>query len=62
MYERHPGVAGLRWWSTYEALWANVTMFDRAVPGLRVQSVRALGIDDSEVVETADYFALHVVR
>jgi hypothetical protein len=52
----------LRWWSTYEALLANVTIFDRGVPRLAVQSVRALGIDDPEVVETADYFALHVVR
>jgi hypothetical protein len=30
LYERHPDAAGLRWWSTWEALWSNVTIFDRA--------------------------------
>lgn len=62
LYERQPATAGVRWWSTYEALWANVTLFDRAVPALRVQTVRALAIDDPDVVEAADYFAMRVVR
>jgi hypothetical protein len=62
VYEGHPESAGLRWWSTYEALWMNLTIFDRAVPRLRVQSVNVLGIDDPAVREAADYFALRVVR
>jgi hypothetical protein len=46
--------AGLRWWSTYEALWANVTLFDRSAGRLRVVKVRALSPDDATVAEAAD--------
>ncbi|MGB2714834.1 MAG: RES domain-containing protein [Vicinamibacterales bacterium] len=58
LYERHPHVAGLRWWSTYESLWMNVTLFERAATLLHVRSVRALGIEDPAVVEAADFFGL----
>jgi hypothetical protein len=54
------GAAGLRWWSTYEALWPNVTLFDRAASALRVRAVRALSIDDALVIEAADFFALRI--
>jgi hypothetical protein len=60
LYERHPEAAGLRWWSTYESLWANVTIFDRAKPRLRVVDVRELTLDDPAVVEAAARFALQV--
>ncbi|HSC28147.1 MAG TPA: hypothetical protein VLD67_12785 [Vicinamibacterales bacterium] len=60
LYERQPGAVGLRWWSTYEALWMNVTLFDRAAPHLRVASVRALGIDDPAVAQAADFFGLRL--
>lgn len=60
LYERHRRLAGLRWWSTYEALWVNVTLFDRAARSLRVQTVRALTLDDPAVVEAAQRFALQV--
>ena len=60
LYERHPDAAGLRWWSTYEAQWANVTIFDRAAPRLRVADLRALTLDDPAVVEAAARFALQV--
>ena len=46
--------AGLRWWSTYEALWANVTLFDRAARRLRVASVSALSVDHANVAEAAE--------
>ena len=62
LYERHPDVMGLRWWSTYESLWANVTLFDRAGRDLRVKDVRALTIEDGAVVEAAERFAMHVRR
>lgn len=62
LYQRHRTTAGIRWWSTYEALWTNVTLFDRAVPQLRIQSMRALAIDDPAVREAADFFALRVIR
>jgi hypothetical protein len=58
LHDRHPGAAGLRWWSTYEAGWINVTLFDRAASQVRVRSVRALGAGDPVVVEAADFFGL----
>jgi len=58
LHDRHRRAAGLRWWSTYEALWINVTLFDRAAPRVRVRSVRALTLADSTVVEAADLFGL----
>jgi hypothetical protein len=58
LYERHVDAAGLRWWSTYESLWANVTIFDRASTLLRARSVRALTMDDPAVIEAADFFGL----
>ena len=61
LFDRHAAAAGLRWWSTYESTWTNVTLFDRAAPLLRLVSVRALEIDDPLVVEAADLFALRTV-
>ncbi len=61
LYERHASAAGLRWWSTFESLWANVTVFDRAATMLRVQSVRVLGVDDPAVVQAADFFGLRIL-
>jgi hypothetical protein len=60
LFERHRRAAGLRWWSTYEALWINVTLFDRAARHLHVEHVRALTLDDPAVVEAAERFALQV--
>jgi len=58
LYDRHPQAAGLRWWSTWEASWANVTLFDRAAAALRVREVRELAVDDPDVVQAADFFGL----
>jgi hypothetical protein len=52
----------LQWWSTYEALWMNVTLFDRAATKLHMRSVRALTLNDPAVIEAADLFGLRVVR
>lgn len=57
-YERHPRLAGLRWWSTYEARWAHLTLFDRAARRLRLESVRDLTLDEAAVQEAADFFAM----
>ena len=62
LHDRHPAASGVLWWSTYEALWLNVTLFDRAATKLRVRAVRALTLDDPAVIEAADFFALRVVR
>ena len=61
LHERHPRAAGIRWWSTYEAVWINVTLFDRAATHVRVRSVRALTVRDLSVVEAADFFGLRTV-
>jgi RES domain len=57
-FERHPKAAGLRWWSTLEASWIQVTLFDRAVGELTVRDVRALTIDDEAVTTAATYLGL----
>jgi hypothetical protein len=61
LYRRHPRAAGLRWWSTWEARWANLTLFDRATPLLRVDEVQELTLDHPAVAEAADLFGLRVV-
>lgn len=58
LHDRYPRVAGLTWWSTHEASWINVTLFDRAVVRTRVRSTRALGIEDPLVIEAAEFLGL----
>ncbi|HXG75199.1 MAG TPA: hypothetical protein VNJ53_01380 [Gaiellaceae bacterium] len=58
LYRRHRFAAGLRWWSTYEALWANTTLFDRAARRLTLQGVRRLALDDPAVGEAAELLGL----
>lgn len=58
VYEQHPRAAGLRWWSTHEALWINVTLFDRAAAHLHVQALRLLELHDPSVVEAAERLGL----
>ena len=60
LHESHPDTDGLRWWSTFESLWANVTLFDRAAPRMRLVSVRALGLADEETVAAAEILGLRV--
>jgi hypothetical protein len=58
LHERHPDVVGLRWWSTFESLWANVTLFDRAASGLRLASVTALDLAADEIAAAAEFLGL----
>jgi hypothetical protein len=58
LYRRHRFAAGLRRWSVFEALWANVTIFDRAQGRLTVAQVRALDVDDPAVTEAAELLGL----
>ena len=57
-FERHPDAAGLRWWSTLEASWIHVTLFDRALGAVAVLGVRALAIDDEAVTSAAAHLGL----
>ena len=58
LHERHPEAAGLRWWSTFESQWANVTLFDRALPALGVDDVRTLELRDGVVGTAAAFLGL----
>jgi hypothetical protein len=58
LHARHSDVAGLRWWSTFESLWANVTLFDRAEPLLDVADVQRLDVGDDVVREAAEFLGL----
>jgi len=52
------GASGLRWWSTFESLWTNVTLFDRVTPRLRVSAVRRLRPGDAEVHDAAELLGI----
>ena len=58
LYERHPQAAGLRWWSTLEASWINVTLFQRAAPALSVAELDALDPGDEVVTEAGAFLGL----
>lgn len=58
LHRRHPRAAALRWWSTFEALWANFTVFDRAAGALRLADVHRLRIADDAVAEAADLLGI----
>lgn len=61
LFRRHHDAAGLRWWSVWEAQWANVTLFDRATSALRVLDVDVLTLRHPAVLEAAEWFGLRPV-
>lgn len=58
LHDRRPSAAGIRWPSAFEAQWANVTLFDRALAALSVAAVRPLSLGDPLVGEAAAYLGL----
>ena len=48
------GADGIRWWSTFESLWANVTLFDRAARRLRVVEIHEARLDLPAVREACE--------
>jgi hypothetical protein len=58
LFEAHGRATGLRWWSTIEASWINVTVFDRARRRLRVRSVELLGPEHDAVRAAAGELGL----
>jgi hypothetical protein len=60
LHRKHEGAAALRWWSSYEAQWANYTVFDRAAPRLSLLAIRELTAEDPTVIEAADFFGLRI--
>ena len=49
LFHSHRRATGLRWWSTIEASWINLTIFDRARRRLRVRSIELLGAQHEAV-------------
>jgi hypothetical protein len=58
LFDGHAEAVGLRWWSTFESLWANVTLFDRAEPTLQVADIHLLDVGDDVVREAAEFLGL----
>ena len=58
LHRRHRFALGLRWWSVYEALWTNVTVFERAARRITLEGVRRLARDDAAVVDAAAFLGL----
>jgi hypothetical protein len=58
LFDVHPDAAGLRWWSTLEASWINVTLFDRAAGSLAARDVRPLAPGDDDVRAAARFLGL----
>ena len=60
LYRAHPKTAGLRWWSTWEALWTNVTVFDRVSKALRLIDVTELTLNHPTLLRAAEIFGMRV--
>jgi hypothetical protein len=60
LFRAHADAGGLRWWSTWESLWTNVTIFDRAARALSVGRVEPLSVQHAAAVEAADFFGLRI--
>ena len=58
LYQTHPRVVALRWWSTIESMLANLTIFDRGAPMLELKERRRLSLDDPEVSAAAELLGL----
>jgi hypothetical protein len=56
--DRHRVAVGLRWWSSFEARWTNVTLYDRARDRLGVEELRPLRLDDEVAQEAARHLGL----
>lgn len=57
-FERHPEAEGLRWWSTLEASWIHVTLFDRALGGVTVTDVHPLTLEEEAILDAASHLGL----
>ncbi|MGH9094517.1 MAG: RES domain-containing protein [Acidimicrobiales bacterium] len=57
-FDRHPDAAGLRWWSTLEASWIHITLFDRGFGAMTVRGVHPLAVDDEAVTTAAMHLGL----
>lgn len=58
LFSRHPDAAGLRWWSTLEASWLHVTLFDRALDSMSLADVQVLSVQHQAVHDAAEFLGL----
>ena len=58
LFDEHGDSAGIRWWSTFESSWINVTLFDRTESGLRLREEHPLTVFDRVVREAAEFLGL----
>lgn len=58
LFAAHPGASGLRWWSTLESSWINVTLFDRTVGALSARAPERLTPGHPAVAEAAEFLGL----
>lgn len=52
------GADGIRWWSTFESLWANLTLFDRAADRLRLLDTRLATLREAVVREASEFLGI----
>jgi hypothetical protein len=55
IFELPEAPAGLRWWSTLESSWLNVTLFDRGIAAVELTAVRPLELGAAEVRAAAEF-------
>jgi len=53
LFETHGDAGRLRWWSSLEALWINVTLFDRLERQVGLAAVEELTLNAEPVPEAA---------
>ena len=58
LFDGHPEAVGVRWWSTIESSWINVTLFDRALRRVRAGAAERLTLDHPAVGEAAEFLGL----
>jgi hypothetical protein len=58
LFEKHEQAAGLRWWSSLESLWINVTLFDRAASAVAAGLLEPLTTESEPVQEAASVLGL----
>lgn len=58
LFDAYPEAAGLRWWSTLESSWINVTLFERAIGSVHAGEPERLTLDHPAVAEAAELLGL----
>ena len=58
LHNEHAEAVGLRWWSVFESMWANATVFERAARALRLLDVRRLTPEDALVGQATEFLGL----